>query len=100
MVNVIVAIIVSDIKELRKDVKIQDTLNKAYHVVSYGKILNLRPTIQDVSKSSVIKRMTGASGRPIDICTHSICFKCRKVKVSPDCEEDLLNIVKKNKVGK
>ena len=83
MVNVIVAIIVSDIKELRKDVKIQDTLNKAYHVVSYGKILNLRPTIQD--------------DRPIDICTHSICFKCDKVKVSPDCEEDLLNIVKKQK---
>ena len=97
MVNVIVAIIVSDIKELRKDVKIQDTLNKAYHVVSYGKILNLRPTIQDISKSSVIKRMTGASDRPRDICTHSICFNCDKVKVSPDCEEDLLNIVKKQK---
>ena len=84
MVNVIVAIIVSDIKELRKDVKIQDTLNKAYHVVSYGKILNLRPTIQDIS-------------RPIDICTHSICFKCNKIKVSLDCEEDLLSIVKKQK---
>ena len=81
MVNVIVAIIVSDIKELRKDVKIQDTLNKAYHVVSYGKILNLRPTIQDIS----------------DICTHSICFKCNKIKVSLDCEEDLLSIVKKQK---
>ena len=95
MVNVIVAIIVSDIKELRQDVKIQDTINKAYHVVSYGRIMNIRPTIQDSSQSTVIRRITMVPKALTDICTHSICFDCDMVKVSPECEEDLVRIIKR-----
>ena len=95
MVNLVVAIIVSDIEELKKEGKIQDTLNKASHIISHGNICFLSNPLRQVEAPGTEKWKDSG----IDICVHSICFKCNGVKVSPNVRDKLLNIAKeKNNV--
>ena len=79
MINLIVAIIILDIQELRQQVKLQDTINKAYHVISYSRI----GTIAHVSDS------------PSEICTHKFCQNCTGIKITRNTEQELYKIVRK-----
>ena len=47
MVNLIVAIIISDITELRRQVRMQDTLNKVNHVMTYHTLLSIQPSVDN-----------------------------------------------------
>ena len=91
MINLVVAIIVSDIAELKKEGIIQDTINKAYHIISHGNILACKTSFQ-------CKRIDDKNIKKEDatnICTHSICFDCKGIKVSPNVQDNLFAIVKK-----
>jgi len=67
MINLIVAIIILDIQELRLQVKLQDTINKAYHVISHNLIL----PIEQVNDT------------PFDLCNHRLCNDCTGIKINP-----------------
>ena len=86
MVNLFVAIIVSDIEELKREGNIQETINKAYHIISYGNIISL------VSRCYHLDVQTYNT----DICVHSICFDCKGTKVSRNIKLELQNIATKN----
>ena len=95
MVNLVVAIIVSDVQELRQDVEIQSSINKAYQIVQFGSIFRLKPTIQNSKLPNVIHRIARIED-VTPICVHNICRDCNQVKLnSPNCEAELLNIVHK-----
>jgi hypothetical protein len=94
MVNLVVAIIVSDIEELKKEGVIQDIINKAYHIISHGNISSLSSlscTFRKVEDSTKQEWKNSA----VDICVHSICFTCNGMKVSPSVKDKLLDIVNK-----
>ena len=93
-------------KQLREDVKIQDTMNKAYHVISYGNILRLKPTFRDIPKTNIAQRITITQNLSsvyinednfTEICAHSICQGqgCNGKKLSQSIEDELINIVQK-----
>ena len=93
MVNLVVAIIVSDIEDLKREGIIQDIINKAYHIISHGNTRTFlsRCTIRKVRDSTTQDWKNSA----LDICVHSICFRCNGMKVSPTVKDKLLAIVKK-----
>ena len=95
MVNLVVAIIVSDIEELKREGLIQDSINKAYHIISHGNLLSCRRSllgqkVQD-SNNEVSKN------NKTEICVHSICFNCKGLKVSASIKTNLLQIVEKRR---
>ena len=77
MVNLIIAIIISDIQELKLDVKTQDTINKAYYAITYNKIFGYAP-LRDRQ----------------DICIHRLCYGCKGIKICKNTQEELLAIVR------
>ena len=95
MVNLFVAIIVSDIEELKHEGNIQETTNKAYYIISYGNIKSLISRFHDFEKQMYNK----------DICVHSLCFGnngieaksngCKGIKVSRNIQLQLNDIVRK-----
>ena len=85
MVNLFVAIIVSDIEVLKHDGKIEEMRQKIYHIINSENILSCFRHLKDGIKKN------GES-----ICTHSICFNCKGIKVERDIQIELENIVKKN----
>ena len=80
MINLIIAIIISDIQELKLDVKIQDTINKAYHAITYNKVFGYTP-LSDKK----------------DICIHKVCYGCNGIKICKNTQQDLLTIVRSKK---
>ena len=93
MINLVVAIIVSDIAELKKEGIIQDTINKAYHIISHGNILACKTAFQ--RKRIDDKNIKNLNEDAIKICTHSVCFDCQGIKVSPNVQDNIFAIVKK-----
>ena len=91
MVNLVVATIVSDIEELKKEGTIQDIINKAYHIISHGNISSISCAIRKVADSTKQEWKNSA----VDICVHSICFTCNGMNVSPTVKEKLLDIINK-----
>ena len=93
MINLVVAIIVSDIDELKREGVIQDTINKAYHIISHGNIVAVTHSIKskkvdDRKSGQLLKDKT-------EICMHSICFNCNGIKVSSNVQNNLSKLVKK-----
>ena len=93
MINLVVAIIVSDIDELKREGVIQDTINKAYHIISHGNIVAVTHSIKskkvdDRKSGQLLKDKT-------EICMHSICFNCSGIKVSSNVQNNLSKLVKK-----
>ena len=91
MINLVVAIIVSDIEELKMDGILQDTMNKAYHIISHGNFCQW--SINGKVESSMKKEF--ADSRVEEICIHSICFKCNGLKVSSHIKRRLIGILDK-----
>jgi hypothetical protein len=86
MVNLFVAIIVSDIDKLKYEGKIEEIRQKIYHIINCENILScLHHFKDDVNESSG------------SICTHSICFNCKGIKVATETKIELENIARKNK---
>ena len=75
MVNLIVAIIISDLTELKRQVRMQDTLNKVNHVMTYHTLLSIHP--------SVAKK---------EVCIHQVCFQCNAIKVPENVQQELIEI--------
>ena len=93
MVNLVVAIIVSDVQELRQDVDIQSSINKAYQIVQFKSIFRLKPNIRDSKLPNVIHRIAKAEDLT-SICVHSLCRNCDLIKLNcSTCEKQLINIV-------
>ena len=95
MVNLVVAIIVSDVQELRQDVDIQSSINKAYQIVQFRSIFRLKPTIRDSGLPNVIHRIAKAEDLT-SICVHSLCHSrnCDLIKLNCSvCEKQLIDIV-------
>ena len=93
MINLVVAIIVSDIAELKKEGIIQDTINKAYHIISHGNMLACKTSFK--CRRIDDKNIKNLNENGTNICTHSICFDCKGIKVSPNVQDNLFAIVKK-----
>ena len=89
MINLVVAIIVSDIAELRTDSIIQDTMNKAYHTISHGNFCQW--SINGKVGASIKKELDASKVE--EICLHSICFKCKSLKVSTHIKRKLIEIL-------
>ena len=75
MVNLIVAIIISDLTELRRQVRMQDTLNKVNHVMTYHTLLSLHPSVDNK-----------------EICIHQVCYQCNAIKVPENIQQELIEI--------
>ena len=89
MVNLFVAIIVSDIEELKREGNIQEMVNKAYHIIHYENLLSCLHLLDDQEKNYKCV-----------ICTHSICFNCKGIKVSQHVQLQVQNIINRNKPAK
>ena len=85
MVNLFVAIIVSDIEQLKHDGKIEETRQKIYHII------NIENTIACLWRT---RRDETESWRKM-VCTHSICFGCKGIKVPPSSQKELEEIAMK-----
>ena len=83
MVNLFVAIIVSDIDKLKRDGRIEETRQKIYHIINAENIRSCFHQFQDA-----VEKSTGV------VCTHSICFDCKAIKVNPLTREKLEMILK------
>ena len=75
MVNLIVAIIISDLTELRRQVRMQDTLNKVNHVMTYHTLLSIQPSVDNK-----------------EVCIHQVCFQCKAIKVPQNIQQELTEI--------
>ena len=91
MINLVVAIIVSNIEELKTDGIIQDTINKAYHVISHANFCQW--SIQGQKIEDSIKKEFSSS--KVEICLHNICFNCKGLKVSSHIQRRLIEILDK-----
>ena len=89
MINLVVAIIVSNIEELKTDGIIQDTINKAYHVISHANFCQWSIHGQKIEDS--IKKEFSSS--KVEICLHNICFNCKGLKVSSHIQRRLIEIL-------
>ena len=91
MINLVVAIIVSNIDELKTDGIIQDTINKAYHIISHANFCQWSIHSQKIEDS--IKKEF--STLKVEICLHNICFNCKGLKVSSHIQRRLIEILEK-----
>ena len=83
MVNLFVAIIVSDIDKLKRDGRIEETRQKIYHIINAENILScFHYCADEVHKSNG------------NVCTHSICFDCKAIKINPVTREKLEMIIR------
>ena len=86
MVNLFVAIIVSDIEELKREGNIQEMVNKAHHIIHYENLLSCLHLLDDQEK--------------LMICTHSICFNCKGIRVSQNVQLQVQNIIKRKNLAR
>ena len=89
MVNLFVAIIVSDIEELKREGNVQEIVNKAHHIIHYENLLYCLHRFDDQEKKYKCV-----------ICTHTICFNCKGMKVSPNVQLQVQNIIKRRNSAK
>ena len=93
MVNLVVAIIVSDVQELRQDVDIQSLIYKASQIVRFNSVFGLNPNIRASRLPNVIHRIAKAEDLTSN-CVHSLCRNCDLIKLNcSTCEKQLINIV-------
>ena len=93
MINLVVAIIVSNIEELKTDGTIQHTINKAYHIISHGNFCQWSLPGRKVKDSM---KQEFSSSR-VEICLHNICFNCKGLKVSSHIQQRLIEILEERK---
>ena len=91
LVNLIVALIVSDIGELRKMAHLQELINKAQHIVHIESILNY------VFHCCLTLRNRIRIPNIALICSHYIC-SCSARKIDPELVKELTKIVRKRKI--
>merc|ERR1712038_56350 len=107
MVNLFVAIIGSDIEDLKKSGQIQEVVIKAHHIVHYETILKLLGLncasaggggrLKKLSMSSSIgPTMTSSlgDGNKVKVCPHSIC-KCNGRSLDESISKKLKHIIRK-----
>jgi hypothetical protein len=89
LINLLIAIIVSDLAELRRSGHIQELVNKAQHIVHIESAMEF-----------ILCPWGMCKPRPVDeivkICSHSQC-KCVFKKMEPDIVNQLTRIVKRRK---
>jgi len=98
MVNLIIAIIITDIQWLQSASKDQVLLHQAHHAVTIHALLTLfrwvvRRKVSDSRQNTGRDPMDALS---IDFCLHSVC-KCGKERPSRDTREDLMEVVDKTR---
>ena len=91
MVNLFIALIITDIEELRREGNIRETLNKAFDIISYGQIMKSWEGI--ISLCYTHRPIISTSHA--DICVHDICFDCDKIKVPTNIRDELQSIARK-----
>jgi len=98
MVNLIIAIIITDIQWLQSVSKDQVLLHQAHHAVTIHALITLfrwvvRKKVSDSRQSTARDPMDALS---VDFCLHSVC-NCGKERPSRDTREELMEVVEKNK---
>jgi len=98
MVNLIIAIIITDIQWLQSVSKDQVLLHQAHHAVTIHALLTLfrwvvRRKVSDSRQNTGRDPMDALS---IDFCLHSVC-KCGKERPSRDTRDELMEVVEKTK---
>jgi len=103
MVNLFVAIIVSDIDDLKKSGQIQEIVIKAQHIVYYKAVQQflrkcVRPRIGAGADSGGGNNVTS---NIVKICPHSICNEgsCQGMKMDDNLSKRLQSIVKKRNIA-
>lgn len=94
LVNLLIAIIVSDLQDLRNAGHIQELVNKAQHIVHIESFLIFMCCL-----IPVVKRKIKQVDPILSICAHSQC-QCDKRKVSKNIVLQLQEIVKKRRLLK
>ena len=92
MVNLFIAIIVSDIDNLKKSGHLQEVVNRAQHLVHYETFLALL-TFGCCSECKGADK----DKNKIKVCVHSIC-SCRSKKLATTLTERLREILKKRQI--
>merc|ERR1711892_260527 len=95
MVNLIVAIIISDIEWLNKISKEQALLNQAHHAVQ---IHALRSLFQCLTKKAFDNKPPGnpsSSSLQMSLCVHSVCH-CGKIRPAMEVRDRLMDILLQN----
>jgi len=98
MVNLIIAIIITDIQWLQSVSKDQVLLHQAHHAVTIHALVTLfrwvvRKKVSDSRQNTGRDPMEALS---IDFCLHSVC-KCGKERPSRDTREELMEVVDKTR---
>merc|ERR1719411_282079 len=101
MVNLIIAIIITDIQWLQSVSRDQVLLHQAHHVVTIHALLTLfrwvvRRKVSD-SRQNTSRDPTTMDALSVDFCLHSVC-KCGKERPSRDTREELMELVEKKKL--
>ena len=98
MVNLFVAIIVSDIENLQKESHIQEMVNKAHLIIHYETVIRIL-TLQGclTSHSSTSRRSDDEN--KIEVCSHSMC-RCKAKKVDSKIVKRLKQIIRRRKTKK
>lgn len=93
LVNLIVALIVSDIGELHKSAELQRLVNKAQHVVYVESVMNYLCCCWDTLKQHC------RISKTVLICGHNLCH-CQFNQMDPDIVSGLKKIVRKKTITK
>jgi len=104
MVNLIIAIIITDIQWLQSVSRDQVLLHQAHHVVTIHALITLFRWIVrrkvSASQGSISSSNLGARDPiSVDFCLHSVC-KCGKERPNRDTREELQAVVDKKKSSK
>lgn len=91
LINLIVALIVSDINELQEQARLQELVNKAQHVVHIDSLLDYV-----FGCCSKIRGHLHIPNRVL-ICTHNLC-SCEARKIQNQIAQDLQEIVQKRSI--
>jgi len=106
MVNLIVAIIITDIERLNRISKQQVLRNKAHHAVQidalrslvqclYSRVVNTTVTRSISTDHTPVRHSTTLRSLQIYLCVHSVC-RCGRQKPNTDTRTRLMEIVEKN----
>ena len=89
MVNLFVALIIVDIEDLKRKGTFQETLNKAFDIISYGQVMKYWESIfGNWHKGKIITSQA-------DICVHEVCFNCDRIKLPKDIKAELQNVARR-----
>eukprot|EP00095_Tigriopus_kingsejongensis_P006662 maker-scaffold363_size195477-snap-gene-0.50 protein:Tk06662 transcript:maker-scaffold363_size195477-snap-gene-0.50-mRNA-1 annotation:"transient receptor potential channel pyrexia-like" len=91
LVNLIIALIVSDIYELREQARLQELVNKAQHVVHIDSLFDYV-----FGCCNKIRATTWVPNQVL-LCAHNLCH-CSARKVRSQITDDLIRIVKKRSI--